>query len=412
MSVLLNELFSPKTDPYNAQLLTALSFCMIFVLRPFGALIFGYIGDKLGRKVTVVITTSLMSMSCLTMFMLPTYADIGIAAAWIMLICRAVQGLSSMGEIIGAQLYLTESIKRPAAFPAVAMLTLSANFGGVAALVIASLATNYGFNWRYAFLVGAGIAIVGAVARTRLREAPDFVNAKREVKRLFEQAGIDKSVLTTSPIYNEKTGKLLPIAYFLLQCAFPACFYLVFGYCPHILKDTLGCTAPQIIQQNLLVQLSSCTFYVLLTFLSYKIYPLKIIKVQLFVYTSFILACPYLLSQASTPFEILLIQTFILALGVDVFPADPIFYKYFPIFKRFTYTGFAFALSRAIVYVITSVGLIYLTDYFGHYGLLFVMVPILLGFAFGLYYFEKLERDSGNIPNKKIRRRPARYAVQ
>ncbi len=59
------------------------------------------------------------------------------------------------------------------------MLILSANFGGLAALGIASLATSYGFNWRYAFLIGAVIAIVGVVARTRLREAPEFVTQAR-----------------------------------------------------------------------------------------------------------------------------------------------------------------------------------------------------------------------------------------
>ena len=108
MAVLLNELFFPKTDPNTASLITAFSFCSIFVFRPFGALIFGYIGDNIGRKATVVITTFLMSISCIVMATLPTYAQIGITASWIITICRVVQGMSSMGEIVGAEMYLTQ----------------------------------------------------------------------------------------------------------------------------------------------------------------------------------------------------------------------------------------------------------------------------------------------------------------
>ena len=63
LAVLLNELFFPKTDAHTASLLSAFAFCSTFVLRPFGAFIFGYIGDRLGRKTTVVLTTMMMSLS-------------------------------------------------------------------------------------------------------------------------------------------------------------------------------------------------------------------------------------------------------------------------------------------------------------------------------------------------------------
>ena len=78
----LNELFFPKTDAHTAAILTAFAFCSTYLLRPIGALVFGYIGDHMGRKVTVVITTTMMSFSCLIMANLPTYGQIGIAASW------------------------------------------------------------------------------------------------------------------------------------------------------------------------------------------------------------------------------------------------------------------------------------------------------------------------------------------
>ena len=88
----------PQTDPHTASLIAAFAFCSTFVLRPFGALIFGYIGDHIGRRTTVIITTMMMAVSCLIMANLPTYDQIGITAAWIVTLCRLLQGLSLYGR--------------------------------------------------------------------------------------------------------------------------------------------------------------------------------------------------------------------------------------------------------------------------------------------------------------------------
>ncbi|WP_425360265.1 MULTISPECIES: MFS transporter [unclassified Candidatus Tisiphia] len=88
MAVLLNELFFPKTDPHTATILSGAAFCSTYLLRPFGAVIFGWIGDNIGRKATVIITTFMMSLSCLVMANLPTYEKIGVSAAWLITICR------------------------------------------------------------------------------------------------------------------------------------------------------------------------------------------------------------------------------------------------------------------------------------------------------------------------------------
>ena len=93
MAVLLNELFFPKTDSHTASLLAAFAFCTTYIFRPIGALIFGFIGDYVGRKVTVILTIMFMSLSCVFMANLPTYAQIGIVASWIVTICRIVQGM-------------------------------------------------------------------------------------------------------------------------------------------------------------------------------------------------------------------------------------------------------------------------------------------------------------------------------
>lgn len=134
MAVLLNELFFLKSAPHTTALYSATAFCATFVFRPIGAVIFGWLGDNIGRKTTVIITTFIMALSCITMANLPTYAQISITASWLITICRILQGMSSMGEAVGAKLYLTESINPPAQYPAVSSVSVFATLGGVAAL--------------------------------------------------------------------------------------------------------------------------------------------------------------------------------------------------------------------------------------------------------------------------------------
>ncbi|KJW03539.1 sugar (and other) transporter family protein [Rickettsia endosymbiont of Ixodes pacificus] len=94
-----------------------------------------------------------MALSCFIMAILPTYAEIVVKAAWIVTMCRIAQGFSSMGETVGAELYLTELIKPPAQYPAVALTSVFTSLGGMGALFVAYLTTTTGANWRYAFWI-------------------------------------------------------------------------------------------------------------------------------------------------------------------------------------------------------------------------------------------------------------------
>lgn len=85
----------------------------------------------------------------------------------------------------------------------------------------------------------------------------------------------------------------------------------------------------------------------------------------------------------------------------STFPASPIFYIHFPVFKRYTLGCLTYELGRAVMSVVTSFGLVYLIDRFGYWGMLIVTIPVLLGYKFGLSHFEKLEKEAGNYPEKK-----------
>ena len=110
-------------------------FCSTFVFRPVGAIIFGWIGDNIGRKATVIITTAIMVITCIITATLSPYSEIGIAATIVITLCRVAQGISSMGEIMGDQIYLTEITKPPTQYSSVAMIVTASTVGGVAALI-------------------------------------------------------------------------------------------------------------------------------------------------------------------------------------------------------------------------------------------------------------------------------------
>lgn len=387
MAVLLNELFFPKTDPHTASLLAAFAFCTTYLFRPIGALIFGFIGDHVGRKVTVVLTIMFMSISCVLMANLPTYAQIGITASWVVTICRIVQGMSSMGELTGAQLYLSETVQPPARYSAVALLAFASAIGGGASLAVASFVIYFGFNWRIIFGVGAVIALVGTAARIFLRETPDFMAAK--------QQRADNRTLENIPTSSqEKVNYKTSIALFLMDCMWPLCFYFSYMHCGVILKDSFSYSSEQVIHQNFIVSMVQISTYLLFVFLSYKIYPLKILKVKLFISSTIILSYPYWLNHLQNEFQVLLLQCCIIFFAADASPATSVFYKYFPVLKRFTYISFIYALSRAVIYIIASFGLVYLTRYLGSWGTLIITVPVFTGYVLGLWHFEKLEQKS------------------
>ncbi len=393
MAVLLNTLFFPESDPYTASLLSAFAFCSTYVLRPFGALIFGWIGDNIGRKATVVITTVMMSLSCLLMANLPTYSQIGITASWVVTICRMIQGLSSMGEVAGANIYITEITKPPIQYPAVMVTSICSALGGTAALAVSTLVTSFDFNWRNAFWIGAGVAVVGAVARTRLRETPDFADAKRRVEKALAKTNQNSKILKKNLIWNEKVCTKTALSFFFIECSWPVCFYLAYMYCGNILKSSLHLSSEQVIHQNFIVSMIQLFGWLILSYMSYKIYPLKIVKVRLIIFLIFMLFCPYLLDNVTSPLQMLSIQSFIAVFGFMGTPAMPIFYKRFPIFKRFTYTTFAYAFSRAFIYIVTSFGLAYCSKFLGNWGILIIIIPIAISFIYGLNHFERLEKE-------------------
>ena len=393
MAVLLNDLFFPPTDPtdlFSKHLLFSLSFCATYLFRPLGAIIFGYIGDIIGRKFTVIITTIMMSFLCIVMANLPTYAQIGIMASVIVTICRILQGMSSLGEIIGAQLYVIESIKSPKSYPLVCSLTVFSALGGTFALLISSITTSFGFNWRIVFWMGALIVVVSFFLRSKLREAPEFVEAKRRI----EKVGVEKQEKKTLDCKIYKKDKLdikSMIAYFFMESTSPVYFYLNFIFCGSLLRS-FSFSAEYVIRHNLLLSIINLLNAILLTLLVIRFHPFKLLRFKFFIFTPFILLYPYLLGQVTSNISLFIIQVIFILTSCSAFPANPIILSSFPVLSRFRSASFSFAAAKAFSYVTTAFGALYLIKNFGYYGLLFIIIPINIAYFFSMNHFKKLEQ--------------------
>jgi MFS transporter, MHS family, proline/betaine transporter len=254
-------------------------------------------------------------------------------------------------------------------------------------------------------LLGAYLSLImgiGSSARRRLRETPEFADMKLRIKKTMEDFELNdkkKMILPSlkqrNPLWKEKVNLKTALAYFLISCGFPACFYLSYIYCGHILKNNFSYTSDQIIQQNLIVSIFQSLSFLIYSICSHKINPLKILKFRIYVFLPFVIISPYLLNHFSTVYEILIFQCFIMTFGVMDCPGAGVFISHFPIAKRFTSLGLIYAFSRISIYIITSFGFVYLTKWFSSFGVFIIMTLITAGFIWGVKHFQELEN---NIP--------------
>jgi len=174
-------LFFPTVDPFLGQILSFLTFTAGFVARPLGGVLFGYLGDRIGRKSTLVATLLLMGLSTVAIGLLPTADTIGVAASLLLTSLRLLQGLGVGGEWGGAVLLALEyghSGKRGfyASWPQVGVpLGLLTSAGVVAVFENQLSPTDFlAWGWRVPFLLSGLLVVVGLLIRVRILETPLF----------------------------------------------------------------------------------------------------------------------------------------------------------------------------------------------------------------------------------------------
>ena len=239
LASVISKVFFAGLEPTQALIAALALFAAAFAFRPLGALIFGVVGDKLGRKGAFLVTVSLMGGATFLIGLLPTYATAGALAPVLLIILRILQGVALGGEYGGAAIYVAEHAPNDKRGASTGWIQSSASFGLLAALlVIVATRTALGedaFNawgWRIPFLASAVLLAISLWMRVKLSESPEFA-------RLKEEGDVAHAPLREA-FGTAKNLKKVLIAFFGIMCAQGAVWYFTFFYMQVFLEKLVG----------------------------------------------------------------------------------------------------------------------------------------------------------------------------
>src|SRR5688500_13907797 len=201
LAAVIAPLFYPPENQTFAYIAYLATFAVGFVVRPFGALFFGRIGDIVGRKYAFLVTLLIMGGATAVIGFLPTYQQIGIAAPIILLVIRVLQGLALGGEYGGAAVYVAEHVPDKRRGFYTSFIQITATLGLFVSLAVILLVQNTmseaafrEWGWRVPFLISIGLVLISLYIRLKMQESPIFSHIKttgmtsaRPLKEAFTQ---------------------------------------------------------------------------------------------------------------------------------------------------------------------------------------------------------------------------------
>jgi predicted MFS family arabinose efflux permease len=269
LAAIIAKQFFAGTDPNTAFIFALLAFAAGFIVRPFGAIVFGRLGDMVGRKYTFLVTILLMGASTFIVGLLPNYASIGIAAPIILIVLRIIQGLALGGEYGGAATYVAEHAPDGKRGAFTAWIQTTATLGlFLSLMVILATRTSVGEE---AFLVSIFLLGISVWIRLTMNESPAF-------KKMKEEGKVSKAPLSEA-FGQWKNLKLVILALVGLTAGQAVVWYTGQFYALFFLTQTLkvdGATANILIAAALLI---GTPFFIVFGALSDKIGRKNIIMV-------------------------------------------------------------------------------------------------------------------------------------
>jgi MFS family permease len=255
LAAIISKQFFSGVNPTAAFIFALLAFAAGFAVRPFGALVFGRLGDIAGRKYTFLITMTIMGLCTFFVGLLPNYATLGIISPIILISLRLLQGLALGGEYGGAVTYVAEHSPKHKRGAYTSWIQTTATLGLFLSLVvILSLRTYMGedafadWGWRIPFLASIILLAISIWIRLQMSESPAFVRIKSEGK-------LSKAPLTES--FGEwRNGKIVLLALLGLTAGQGVVWYTGQFYALFFLTQTLkisGATANLLILTSLLI---------------------------------------------------------------------------------------------------------------------------------------------------------------
>jgi MHS family proline/betaine transporter-like MFS transporter len=223
----------------GASLVTALGgFAVAYLMRPVGAVVFGHIGDRRGRRPMLLLSMAIMSVAMLLTGLLPTEAQIGPLAAWLLVLLRCVMGFSVGGEYTGVVAYLLESAPNSRRGLVASLAAAASEVGALLAVAVSAVTVSSMSNaeleswgWRIPFLIGAALAGIVWIARSIMNESPEFERQRAE------------GIVTRSPLLhalsNQRKGV---IRAFAISALGSITYYVGITYAPAFLTSVGSAT--------------------------------------------------------------------------------------------------------------------------------------------------------------------------
>jgi MHS family proline/betaine transporter-like MFS transporter len=263
LATTIQKVFFTDLPPATGQIATFGVFAVSFLIRPFGGLIFGPLGDRIGRKRVLSLTVILMALGTLLLGIIPSYGAIGIAAPMLVLLARLLQGISTGGEYGNAMTFIAEYApdRRRGFFGSwLEFGTLTGYaFGATIATVLSAVLTEQQlltWGWRIPFLIALPLGAVGLYLRQRLEESPAFAQLQSsEERKPVQSLGSELRA-----VFTEYWPAMLLCAGLVLT--WNVTNYMLTSYMPTYLTEALpahgagvGTTSSEILQIVVLVVL-------------------------------------------------------------------------------------------------------------------------------------------------------------
>lgn len=234
-SPLFIKLFYPGLDQATSLIVAFAIFSVGFLARPIGGIIFGHIGDRIGRKNTLIISILVIAVSTACMGLLPTYQSIGYYAGLLLIFLRMLQGIAVGGEFAGSMIYLVEQTPHRNRGYYGSFSTLGATLGLLLASLVASLTTSLvsqeaigDWFWRVPFLFGILVGLIGLYLRVAMPESPGFLHLK------------NNNEILTQPLMHAFTRVPFQLVNLIgIMFGSSSLFYFTFYFIPQYLS-TLG----------------------------------------------------------------------------------------------------------------------------------------------------------------------------
>lgn len=228
--------FFPGENSSIALLFGFAVFAISFFFRPLGGLIFGSIGDRLGRKKILVVTILMMSVSTAIIGIIPNYESIGIMAAVLLIIMRMTQGLAAGGEYVGASVFMNESSPEGRRGLFTSLLESGSLLGYIIGSVFVAVLTSTlspddmaTWGWRIPFICSLPLALVGMYVRTKIDDSPTFIKMKTE------------NTLPKKPLLEMFSTARKPLVISFLCVAFAnGAYYTLLTYLPSYFETQVG----------------------------------------------------------------------------------------------------------------------------------------------------------------------------